>query len=653
MSSFSIGLSGLQATQASLELIGTNVANASTAGYHRQEGVLTPQVTDLQGTSFGGGVTMTGATRVIDHLVEQQLLQQQSGYSEASQSLAVLQTIEASFGQTGSEPLSTDLNSFLSSFSQLTTLPGNSALQQQVVNSGASLADDLHLTSQYVQSTLVDLKQQVQDLTTQVNTLSERIASLNVQVKDASNPAASDLLKDQRDQAISDLSQLVGVQSQDFNDATGMRNVSASGTAVVTGTSSNDLVSGTCDNGDTGLAIQGSNYYSSSFTGGKLGALLELVNHTLPGLQNQLDTLADQVIQGVNQLHVQGVGQGGSFSELTSSQQGGGTVASWSGNVVQGSFYVRVVNQSTGQATRSEINIDPATDTLASVAQKLNLVANVSASVSGGRLTLQGDTGYKFDFLPALSSTPETSNITGTAGVTVSGDYTGTANGAFNVTVVGSGQVGVSNDLNLEVRDGSGTLIKSLNVGSGYAAGDALEAGNGISLAMSTGTLVNGDNFQVQALASSDSSGFLAAAGLNTFFDGNSASTISVRQELMDDPTRLAVSTSESMNDVDNLNRMAAIINQPLQGLGQATPEGYLNNIISAVGTKASTAEAKQTTLNTIVQQLTNQRDTTSGVDVNEESAKLLQFQQMYQSLAKYISTQETSIQYLLTWLPV
>ena len=652
MSSFSIGLSGLQATQSSLELIGTNVANASTPGYHRQEGLLTPMPTDTQGSSFGGGVTMSGSTRVIDQLVEQQMLQQQSGYSDASQRLAVLQTIESSFGQTGSEPLSTDLNSFLSSFSQLTTLPNNSALQQQVVNSGVSLANDLHLTSEYIQSTQVDLTRQVQDLTAQVNVLSERVASLNVQIKDASNPAAANLLKDQRDQAISDLSQLIGVQSQEFNDTTGMRNVSVSGTALITGTSSNDLVSGMCDNGQVGLSIKGNNYYSSNYTGGKIGALLELVNHTLPGILNQLDALAGQVIQGVNQLHVQGVGQGGSFDTLTSSQQGVGPVASWSDSVVQGSFYVRVIDQNTGVATRSQINIDPAADTLNSVAQKLNLVPNLSASVAGGRLTIQGDTGYKFDFLPALSSATDSSNITGTSGVKVSGDYTGTANAAYNVTVVGSGQVGVSSDLSLEVRDSGGTLLKTLSVGSGYAAGDALDMGNGISLAMSTGTLINGDNFQVQALASSDSSGFLAAAGLNTFFDGESASTISVRQELMDDSSRLATSTSQSMDDVDNLNRMAAIINQPLRALGQATPNGYLNNIISGVGTQVSTAQARQTTLNTIVQQLTNQRDSTSGVDVNEESAKLLQFQQMYQALAKYITTQQTSIQYLLTWLP-
>ncbi len=654
MSSFSIGLSGLQAAQSSLELIGANVANASTPGYHLEEGVLTSVPGDTQGNSVGGGVTMSGVQRVIDTLVEQQLLQQQSGVSAATQSLTVLQSVQSAFGQVGSEPLCTDLSSFYSSLSQLTTSPSDSALQQQVVNSAASLADDFQLTTQYIQSTQANVQQQIQGLTQQANVLSQQIASLNSQIKTASNPTASDLLADQRDEAISNLSQIIGVQSQDFDNASNsMRNVMAGPAALVTGIQSNNLVSGLCADGNIGLSIQGQNNYSSDYTGGQIGALLQLANTTLPGLQGQLDTLANQVIGSMNQLQVQGVGQGGSFSQLTSNPQSDGTIASWGDNVTQGSFYVRVINQSTGQATRSEIDIDPATDTLASVAQEIGQVANLSASVSGGSLTVQAANGYEFDFSPALSSTPQTSNITGTAGVTVSGDYTGAANTTYNVTVAGSGQVGVSNNLNLDVYDASGALVTTLNVGNGYAAGDALDAGNGISLAISGGTLNDGDNFQVQALASSDTSGFLAAAGLNTFFDGDSAGTIAVSQAMMDNPASLGVSTSQSMNDVDNLNRMAALVNQPLQGLDQATPQGYLNGIISGLGTQVSTTQAQQTTLNTIVQQLTNQQEDVSGVDVNEESAQLLQFQQMYQALARYISTQETSVQYLMTWLPV
>ena len=56
MGNLSVGLSGLLAAQSSLELIGTNVANASTAGYHRQEIVLTPVSTGTQGASCAGGV---------------------------------------------------------------------------------------------------------------------------------------------------------------------------------------------------------------------------------------------------------------------------------------------------------------------------------------------------------------------------------------------------------------------------------------------------------------------------------------------------------------------------------------------------------------------------------------------------------------------
>jgi flagellar hook-associated protein FlgK len=649
MPNFSIGISGLLTAQSCLDLIGTNVANASTEGYHRQEGVLKPEVTGTQGATQGGGVTMVGVRRVIDYLVEQQLLQQQSISSQASQNLSVLQSIESSFGQTGSQPLATDLGSFLSSFSELTTSPQNAAYQQQVVNSGAMLANDFRLVSEYVAQEQRDLTHQVDTLAGQVNVLSGRIAGLNIQIKNANNPNALNVLEDQRDQAISDLADLVGVQSPDYSNETTSRNVYTSEVALVTGTGTSTLVSGTCDDGDVGLSIKGQDYYRSDYTGGKLGAVLELVNRTLPNLREQLDTLAAQIAKSVNDLHVQGVGQGGSFGELTSGQRGTDEISGWSSDVVAGSFYVRVIDQSTGQAVRSEISVDPATGTLPSVATALSLVPHLSASVSGGQLTIQAASGYKFDFLPALSATPKTSSLTGTSNASISGVYTGTTDENYTVTVVGTGQVGVAGDLHLEVRDSAGTFIKRLNVGSGYAAGDKLDAGSGIGLSMSGGTLVDGDDFTVQALSSSDSSGFLAAAGINTFFEGSTAGTISVRQELLDNPAGLAISSSQSMDDADNLTRMAAIIDQSYEGLGNFTLEGYLTKTISDLGTLVATAQARQTATSQVVQQLTNQRDSVSGVDVNEESARLLEYQRMYQAMAKFISVQDQTIQYLIS----
>ncbi len=649
MGNLDIGLTGLTAAQSSLELIGTNVANASTAGYHRQDGILTAIAPASQGNSVSGGVQFAGAQRAISQLVDQQLLQQTSAGSEASQSLTALQSLQSAFGQTGSEPLRVDLDAFMNAFSELSSSPSDNALQQQVVTSASTLCGDFHQLSQYIGTTVSNLQQQVSDLTTQANQLIPQIAALNQQVEQASNSSAANVLKDQRDEAITNLANIIGVQSPEGTDETTQRNVSVGDTPVVTGDTCTTLVAGNCSNGQMGLAAAGSNDFSSNYSGGQLGAVLQLVNQTLPNLSTQLNSLANQIASSVNQIHVQGVGQNGSFTDLTGSQVGDGTIDSWNQGVTAGSFYVRVTDQATGAVTRSAVTIDPSTDTLATVAQKISDVPNLSASVIDGQLSVQASDGYAFDFLPALSATPANSSISGTSVPTISGDYTGTSNTNYTVTVVGSGQVGVAQNLNLDVYDANDNLISTLNVGQGYASGDTLDAGNGIAIAMSAGTLSGGDNFQIQALASSDTTGFLAAAGLNTFFQGASADSIDVRQDLVNNPGNLAVSTSQSMTDTDNLTRLAALANQSNPALGGLTLGGYVDQTITGLGTQVSSTQAKQTMLDQVVTQLTNQQDSVSGVDLNDESAKLLEFQQMYQAMAKYIDVQDQSTQYLIS----
>lgn len=648
MPNFSIGISGLLAAQKCLELLGNNVANAATEGYHRQENDLRPVVSGMQGQSQSGGVTVAGVRRIADFMVEQQLLAQQSTSSHASQTLSVLRTVEASFGQTGMEPLAQDLSGFFSAFSELTTSPHNSAFLQQVVNTGATLSNDFRMVSQYVAQEQRDLYRQLEAMTEQVNTLSERVSALNLQIKSATNPGAINLLKDQRDQAINEMSDLIGIQSQQFSSEQDTRNVYSSESALVTGTGASTLTVGRCGDGSVGLSLEGQDYYRNTYTGGKIGAVLELINHTLPDLQDQLDTLASTVISTVNALHVQGVGESGSFAELTSGMRGTDTVDTWGPDVTAGSFYVRVINQSTGQVVRTAVAVDPSADTLATVAADLNGVANLSASVTAGRLVIGADSGYKFDFLPALLAAPTSSAITGTSAASVSGAYTGGSTQTYSFKVVGSGQVGADTDLHVEVRDGSGTLIKQINVGSGYAAGDTLDAGSGILFSLRTGTLNDGDTFTVQALANSDPTGFLSAAGLNTFFEGDSAGTIYVRRELLEDPGKLAISSSQTMDDADNLARMAALVDLAQDSLGGLTMQDHLTKTISGLGTLVSIAQARETATDQVVKQLVNQRDTISGVDINEESARLLEYERMYQAISRFIGAQNQTLQYLI-----
>ena len=90
MADLSVGLSGLLAAQQSIELIGTNLANASTQGYHRQDGVLKPVDTGTEAQPCSGGVALSEVRRVVDRFVEQELVRQNVNSGQASQSLATL-----------------------------------------------------------------------------------------------------------------------------------------------------------------------------------------------------------------------------------------------------------------------------------------------------------------------------------------------------------------------------------------------------------------------------------------------------------------------------------------------------------------------------------------------------------------------------------
>ncbi|MCY2926954.1 MAG: hypothetical protein NT031_16275, partial [Planctomycetota bacterium] len=338
----------------------------------------------------------------------------------------------------------------------------------------------------------------------------------------------------------------------------------------------------------------------------------------------------------------------GSFSELTGVAVPGGEIETWNAGVTQCSFYVRVIDQATGQTTRHKIDVDPAVDTIDTISAKIAQIDHLSSSVVDSALHIQADHNYKFDFIPALASAPETSTLTGTAGPTIGGLYTGAANELYTFQVVGTGTVGVTDGLTLEVRNQAGTLVKTVNVGQGYAAGDPLEIAQGVTVSMSTGTLTDAQLFTVQALASSDSSGVLAAAGLNTFFQGSDAATIQVRPDIMDTPTLLATSIGPMMTDGANVSRLAAVGETAALALNGATPTTFYQQLVTQTGQAVATTDTLQKSFKGILDQISQQREAVSGVDVNVEAANLMTFERMYQAISKYITTQDKALSYLM-----
>ncbi len=650
MSGFDIGMSGFKAIQQNFSTIGNNIANAATEGYHRQRVTLTPaKIGENGAVSQGGGVNVAGVTRMIDGLLQKEILRQQSSLEQTSQELTTLRTVESAFGElTGTEELSGVIDEFLNAMQDLGAHPSEVIWQNQAVAAAEKMAARFRTMGEFLTTLETQIQIQAESVAGRINTLTSQIADLNdkISTREASGGQANNL-RDQRDQLIVDLSKLVGVETQEHEF--GVVYVSAGSIPVVTDTTSIDIEVGltSATGGSLGVSAAGAYSYDTTIKGGQLGGLLALKNTLVSDVHTSLDTLASEIMKQVNQYHVQGVGSEGSFTQLTGLSMTGTDLADFTPPVTDGNIHIRLTNTSTGQVTRHAIPIDASADSLSTLATTISGITGLTASVTSSRLSILADANYKFDFLPAVLASPTASTLTGASppDISVSGVYSGTENDTFRFSVSGAGAVG-NGTLQLEVKDnsGAGNVIANLSIGSGYAAGDKLDVGNGIRVSIGAGDFGAGDSFDVDAFADSDTTGVLSAIGMNTLFSGTDAESMMVRSDIVNSHTRIATALGADMTDNTNALRIADIKDLALSNLNSMTAPEYYRRLATDIGTLVSGRKMNEDNAEVIVQDLAKQRDEISGVDINDESARLLLLEQMYKAMAGFMRTVQTSL---------
>ena len=654
MFNFDVGLSGLRVAQRAIELIGTNIVNAGTEGYHRQSLKIVPREYGTMDKMGLGGAEVVDVTRSMDRLLEREILYQQPLDGQVSQELSVLELIERSIGGVGSQGIADTMGGFFNAMGQLAGQPDSLTLRQQVVWIGQELCTNFNQLSQYLRDLSTSVVSDAQSLLEQANSLIERIATQNQEIRMLElRGGNTNILKDQRDQAICELAKIADIQIDDLSSSAGMVNVSAYGIPVVTGSTFMKLQSGLNADDKLGVTVLGGEQITTDLEGGQVAGLAALKNGLISDIQDGLDLLAQQVMQAINAVHAQGIGESGSFSQLTGAAAGEGTrrLADLEPPITAGMLSVRVIDSATGAVTVHDVTVsDPTTMTMNDLVADLNAVPGLGASLSGWRVYLQADAGKQFDFL--ATSLPGFAAATWTAGNTADVDLTGTFSGlatqTFDVRVEGSGEVGVTEGLSLAVYDDSGNLLRRLNVGLGYAAGDKLGLDNGLSLSLGSGHLVDANSFSISAKSSSDTAGVLGALGLNAFFSGHSASDMAVREEVLANPNLVA--TGGMVGGSDNLiaTAMARVGETSMASLGGQSAVDYFAHMSTSVGQEISLRQARQASIESVVQQLTSQRDAVGGVDVNDEAAKLILFERMFQAAAKFMSTQSRALEFLM-----
>ncbi len=656
MSNFSIGISGLDAAKKALDVIGNNIANAATEGYHRQRIDFSPAYSSQQGSILlGGGVDVKSITRMIDNLLEQEILRQQSVLEQVSQEFGTLSTVENAFGELSTEEggLNAAIDKFFNSLQDLTSHPGEIIWQNQIVSDAKAMADQFRTIGEFLSTLENQIQLEVENTVDSINTLTSQIAELNSKIESIQlRGGDANTMSDQRDQCISELSKLIGIQTLSRNY--GVVDVSAGKIPLVMNAFANVLEAGLDESSSLGLSIAGSSNYITDIQGGKIGGLLSLKNELVSDIHTNLDSLATAIIQQINQYHVQGVGSEGSFSELTGWKNSSEDLSDFS-TISDGTIYIRVINTDTGVITRESIAIDAddndsGYDTLSEIATVISAITGLGASVnSSNQLTITADTGYQYDFLPAVLSSPETAAIdfngTSDPTVAVSGIYTGSSNDTLTFTVSGTGNVGVKDSLTLIVKDSALNTIDTINIGSGYAAGDKIVVGNtGIKISLSTGDLADEDSFSIDVFANTDTSGVLATVGINTFFSGSAAVDIAVCSDISANPKRVATALGAEMTDNANAVRMADLKDVAISSLSSLTCGEFYRQLITDIGQQLSVKQMRQDNIEVMVLNLANQQSEVSGVDINDEAAQLLVYEQMFQAMAKYMNTINSSL---------
>jgi len=290
MLSFNIGLSALSTSEQALNVIGENITNANTTGYHQQNPLLVEQMPVQVGNlSLGSGVAIAQIERQQSTLIDNGITTNTFESNATTSALNSMQQLQSALTP-GTGSLDTLLNSFFSDLQQLQSSPDDLTQRSVFLNSATSLTSQLNTLSGDFATLGQNIDLQANQLVSQANALVPQIATLNGEIQQAEVQGTSPNTElDQRDQLINQLAAIVNVQVVAQPD--GQVNILAAGTPLVVGTQANALQYSKDTSGNAILTQAGSQT-PLAVTGGQLGGLISVRNQSLPAYVSQLNTLA-------------------------------------------------------------------------------------------------------------------------------------------------------------------------------------------------------------------------------------------------------------------------------------------------------------------------------------------------------------------------
>ncbi|URO00818.1 flagellar hook-associated protein FlgK [Leclercia adecarboxylata] len=308
-------MSGLSAAQAALNTASNNISSYNVTGYTRQTTVLSASNSTLTGGGWvGNGVYVSGVQREYDAFITNQLRaaqNQSSALTTRYQQMSKIDDILS--GSTNS--LATTMQDFFSSLQTLVSNAEDPAARQTVLGKADGLVNQFKVNDQYLRDQDKQINTAIGTSVEQINNYAKQIANLNDQISRLTGVGAGaspNNLLDQRDQLVSELNQIVGVEVA-VQDS-GTYNVSfGNGYNLVQGSTANQLaaVKSSADPSRTTVAfVDGTSgpveIPEKLLTSGSLGGMLSFRTEELDAARNTLNQLALTFANAMNTQHEKG-----------------------------------------------------------------------------------------------------------------------------------------------------------------------------------------------------------------------------------------------------------------------------------------------------------------------------------------------------------
>lgn len=446
---FDTGIKSLLASQAALQTIGNNIANANTPGFSREQIILgETSPISIGGFSLGTGVSIAQIRRIVDDGLEQRILYHRSGLARFSTEAAGYKQIENIWNGAGGNGLPASLSGIFNKLSSLGTQPDGKAGRQGVLTSAGDLAAALRGMASSLGGFRDDSRFDTSLRLDQANNIAAQIAQLNNQIGSlTSQQVDAHALEDRRQQLLNDLNQIV--EATVIPAQNGMVRVLVGGQTIVGGTKTYDLYLDSSNPDKPELRVRGA-IGAIAAGNGAIAGLMKLSEEAVPSLLSKADDFTRELILAFNRLHTTGVPLKGGFEFLqgASAPKAGAagmtlpmSAAGLPFEVKKGDLFVTTTNNATGDIVKTKITINPS-DSMVDFAAKINGVPHLSATMdAAGRMRISADSGYQFDFSPRLDVNPDAAGAFGGSSGAVStaakAPFTLAAGSALQVKVDG------------------------------------------------------------------------------------------------------------------------------------------------------------------------------------------------------------------------